>query len=99
MFNSKKKIQKKNYLFYPFTKLYNVSRNHLDSQHTNDIVDTQPQRYTPCKFTVDHSTASLSNGLMVLVKPQFSMNDVTNVVKILNISMYQNLIFYFKYYL
>lgn len=38
---------------------------------------------TPCKFTVDHCTASLANGLLVTVKPQFSQNDFANVVKVM----------------
>lgn len=57
---------------------------HLDSLNSSSVID-EPQRTTPCKFTVDHCTTSLSNGLMVCVKPQFSQNDFSNVVKVMTI--------------
>lgn len=51
-------------------------------------VDEEPARLTPCKFTTDHCTASLANGLMVCVKPQFSSNsDFTSVVRIMQINV------------
>lgn len=51
--------------------------------HHDLRVSDEPQRTTPCKFTVDHCTASLANGLLVTVKPQFSQNDFANVVKVM----------------
>lgn len=57
---------------------------HLDSLNSSSVID-EPQRTTPCKFTVDHCTTSLANGLMVCVKPQFSQNDYSNVVKVMKI--------------
>lgn len=43
---------------------------------------------TPCKFTIDHCTASLANGLMVSVKPQLASNsDFTSVVRIMQIGV------------
>lgn len=50
---------------------------------TESIQQSQ-QRSTPCKFTIDHSVASLSNGVMVCVKPQFSPNDFSKIVKVFN---------------
>jgi hypothetical protein len=49
-----------------------------------DKVDKQQQRLTPCKFTTSHSTANWQNGLMALVKPRYSSNGFTDVVKIIN---------------
>lgn len=40
---------------------------------------------TPFKYTNDHGQVSLSNGLMVCVKPKYSQHGVTNLVKIINI--------------
>ena len=61
----------------------------MDSINGNSgaVVQQEPQRLTPCKFTVDHCTASLANGVLVCVKPQFSQGDYTNVVKVLNFGM------------
>lgn len=51
-------------------------------------IDDEPARMTPCKFTVDHCTASLANGLMVCVKPQMSSHsDFTSVVRIMQIGV------------
>lgn len=68
--------------FYPL----NRSTARLDSGTAADsmTVDEEPARMTPCKFTIDHCTASLANGLMVCVKPQFSSHsDFTSVVRIM----------------
>lgn len=44
---------------------------------------------TPCKFTIEHSTASLANGLLVSVRPQYSVGhqaaDFTSVVRIMQL--------------
>lgn len=53
----------------------------------SDMNMQQSQRLTPCKFTLEHSTASLVNGLLVCVKPKYSPNNITNVVKIINLSV------------
>lgn len=48
-------------------------------------VDEEPARM---KFTIDHTSASLANGLMVCVKPQFSAHaDFTSVVRIMQIGV------------
>lgn len=69
---------------------FNRSTARLDSGTAADsmTVDEEPARMTPCKFTIDHCTASLANGLMVCVKPQFSSNsDYTSVVRIMQIGV------------
>lgn len=40
---------------------------------------------TPFKYTNEHGQVSLSNGLMVCVKPKYSQNGVINLVKIINV--------------
>lgn len=54
-----------------------------NSSLNQDDLQSQ-QRLTPCKFTSDHCTASFSSGLLVCVKPRYSMNGTANVVKVIN---------------
>ncbi|XP_063697172.1 uncharacterized protein LOC134828128 isoform X2 [Culicoides brevitarsis] len=54
----------------------------------NSIIEEQlPQRMTPSKYTTSHSTASLSHGLLVSVKPRYSVNGFNDVVKIFSLSI------------
>lgn len=50
------------------------------------IEEQQNQRMTPSKYTTSHSTASLSHGLLVSVKPRYSVSGFNDVVKIFSLS-------------
>lgn len=63
---------------FPRSDQFNASLNLIDGASTTQ----EPQRSTPCKFTNDHSIASLANGLMVCVKPKYASNGITNVIKV-----------------
>lgn len=58
----------------------------MESSLNQDDISTMQsqQRLTPCKFTSDHCTASFSSGLLVCVKPRYSLNGTANVVKVIN---------------
>lgn len=45
---------------------------------------------TPFKFTNEHGQVSLSNGLVVCIKPKYSQSGVVNLVKILNVASLAN---------
>lgn len=49
------------------------------------VNDQEPQRMTPCKFQMEHTTVSLTQGIMVCVKPRYSPNGIGNVLKLLNV--------------
>lgn len=47
-------------------------------------------RSTPLKFTIEHSQVAINNGMLVYVKPKYSQNGVTNLVKIINVGSATN---------
>jgi hypothetical protein len=59
----------------------------LDSSKVGQL--SASQRLTPCKFVNDHSLVSISNNLMVCLKPNryFNSNESTSIVKIVNIGV------------
>ena len=62
-----------------------LSYNHDANSTSSQQQQQQQHRLTPCKFTNEHCSATLGNGLLVCIKPR--SNGWTNIVKIFNVSV------------